>query len=88
MKVRGNMKKTYDEYYKVCDILKQLPLCTYIPSDYDLDYMSDYFEETFEFIVYGRKNRIKAKNTYRSDCGRYFFTLKSAQQQGCAMRKN
>ena len=64
MKVRGNMKKTYDEYYKVCDILKQLPLCTYIPSDYDLDYMSDYFEETFEFIVYIAEYHAVTKNEY------------------------
>lgn len=64
MKVRGNMKKTYDEYYKVCDILKQLPLCTYIPSDYDLDYMSDYFEETFKFIVYIAEYHAVTKNEY------------------------
>lgn len=46
------MVKTFDEYYEICDRLKELPECEYVPSDYDLDYMREYFDETFEFIVY------------------------------------
>lgn len=44
--------KTYKEYYDICDRLSRLPRCTYIPSDHDLDYMSDFCKETFEFMVY------------------------------------
>lgn len=43
---------TYDEYYNMCSKLEKLPKCDYIPSDCDLDFMTDYYKDSFEYIVY------------------------------------
>lgn len=56
--------KTYEEYYGICDRLSRLPKCTYIPSDHDLDYMADFFEDTFEFIVYITEYHADPKDDY------------------------
>lgn len=64
------MDLKYSDYYEMCSNIEEkiekheIEKCSYIPSDYDLDFFRDFFEQTFFYCIYIIEYHITVEDDY------------------------